>query len=84
MCNHCPYVIHILPQLVKIANDYKKKGVSVIGINSNDISEYPEDSPEKMLDLIKKYKIPFVYLFDENGERREKFSTKPDDKVSIR
>ena len=38
MCNHCPYVIHILPQFVKIANDYKKKGVSVVGINSNDIS----------------------------------------------
>ena len=68
MCNHCPYVIHILPQLVKIANDYKKKGVSVIGINSNDISEYPDDSPAKMLDLIKKYKIPFVYLFDETQE----------------
>ena len=68
MCNHCPYVIHILPQLVKIANDYKKNGISIVGINSNDISEYPDDSPEKMCHLIKKYKIPFPYLFDETQE----------------
>lgn len=64
MCNHCPYVVHVLDGIVQLANDYLPKGLAVIAINSNDISKYPDDSPEKMVDLIKKYNIPFPYLFD--------------------
>ena len=68
MCNHCPYVIHVLNALVELTNDYIPKGVSVIGINSNDIINYPDDSPEKMIGLIHNYKIPFPYLFDETQD----------------
>tara|TARA_B100001115_G_scaffold141890_1_gene109598 strand:+ start:183 stop:740 length:558 start_codon:yes stop_codon:yes gene_type:complete len=68
MCNHCPYVIHVLPQLIKIANEYMSKGVSFIAINSNDIIRYPEDSPENMIRLVKEYNIPFPYLFDESQD----------------
>ena len=73
MCNHCPYVIHILNQLVKLYSDYKEKGISVIGINSNDIISYPEDSPENMIKLIKKYNINFPYLFDETQETAKNY-----------
>ena len=52
MCNHCPYVIHILHQLVEIYSDYKEKGISVIGINSNDMSSHPEDSPENIFEYL--------------------------------
>ena len=68
MCNHCPYVIHVLNQLVEISNEYKQKNVNFIGINSNDIISYPEDSPENMKKLVKDYNIKFPYLFDENQE----------------
>ena len=68
MCNHCPYVIHVLDQLVQISNDYKSKKVRFIGINSNNIISHPEDSPEKMKTLVKEYNIPFSYLFDETQE----------------
>ena len=68
MCNHCPYVIHVLNQLVKISNEYKQKNVNFIGINSNDIIAYPEDSPENMKKLVKDYNIKFPYLFDETQE----------------
>ena len=68
MCNHCPYVIHILDQLIQISNDYKSKGVSFIGINSNNIISHPQDSPENMNELVKKYNIPFPYLFDQTQE----------------
>ncbi len=68
MCNHCPYVIHILDQLVQIANDYSSKDVSFVGINSNNIITHPQDSPENMVKLIEEYKIQFSYLFDENQE----------------
>ena len=68
MCNHCPYVIHVLNQLVEISNEYKQKNVNFIGINSNDIISYPEDSPENMKKLVKDYNIKFPYLFDETQE----------------
>ena len=64
MCNHCPFVVHVLPELVNIANEYINQGISFIAINSNDIISYPEDSPENMIKLIKEYSIPFPYLFD--------------------
>ena len=48
ICNHCPFVIHVNPEIVSIANAYKTKGLSFIAISSNDAINYPQDSPEKM------------------------------------
>ena len=48
LCNHCPYVLHVNEQLVKLANDYMPKGVKFIAISSNDIVKYPQDAPDKM------------------------------------
>src|SRR5471032_2031006 len=53
MCNHCPYVIHIRAGLAKLANDYVPKHVAIVGINSNDAKNYPEDSPAKMKEEVK-------------------------------
>ncbi len=66
MCNHCPFVKHILKDLVKVVRRYQAKGVAVVGINSNDIANFPEDSPEKMAKLAKKAGFTFPYLFDES------------------
>ena len=74
MCNHCPFVVHILPQLVDIAYEYINKGISFIAINSNDIISYPQDSPENMIKLVKEYNIPFPYLFDESQEIAKAYS----------
>ena len=68
MCNHCPYVVHVLDGLVQLANDYLPKGVSIIAINANDVSNYPDDSPDKMLNLIHNNNIPFPYLYDETQD----------------
>ncbi|HEV2614146.1 MAG TPA: thioredoxin family protein [Gammaproteobacteria bacterium] len=68
MCNHCPFVQHILPKLVEVAADYKEKGVNFIAINSNDTDNYPEDAPEKMKALANLKKFSFPYLFDELQE----------------
>lgn len=65
ICNHCPFVIHIANELSSFANEYKDKGLSIIAINSNDITNYPDDSPEKMITFSEKYKFEFPYLFDE-------------------
>lgn len=68
MCNHCPYVKHILNGIVSLSRDYIPKGISFVGINANDVSKYPDDSPEKMKQLAIENKFQFPYLFDETQE----------------
>ena len=68
LCNHCPYVIHVNEELVRIANDYHSKGVSFVAISSNDVEKYPEDSPDKMAIVAKVLRYPFPYLYDESQE----------------
>lgn len=68
ICNHCPFVQHVLDGIVQLANDYIPKGISFISINSNDISRYTEDAPIYMNKLSIEKQIPFPYLFDETQE----------------
>lgn len=68
ICNHCPYVIHIIDELVEVGKMYTDKGVSFVMINSNDVKNYPDDSPEKMVAFAKERNFPFPYLFDETQE----------------
>jgi len=68
MCNHCPFVVHIIEKLVAIYEEYNDKGVQFIAINANDVENYPEDSPENMLQFAKKWNLKFPYLFDESQD----------------
>jgi peroxiredoxin len=66
MCNHCPYVKHIINKFVEIVKEYQAKGVAVVGINSNDVESFPEDNPENMAKAAKAKGFTFPYLYDEN------------------
>lgn len=68
MCNHCPYVKHILTGILDLSRDYAPKGIKFAGINSNDVQNYPDDSPEKMKELALNMNFNFPYLFDESQE----------------
>ena len=68
ICNHCPYVIHVNPELIRLANDYTLKGVRFIAISSNDVTHYPDDSPELMVVQAKQLNYPFPYCYDESQE----------------
>jgi thiol-disulfide isomerase/thioredoxin len=68
ICNHCPFVKHVNKELVRLANDYIPKGISFIAISSNDVTNYPEDSPEKMKEVAQALRYPFPYLYDESQE----------------
>ena len=68
ICNHCPFVIHINAEIVKMANEYQKKGIQFITISSNDIINYPQDAPHLMKELAKKENYNFPYLYDETQE----------------
>ncbi len=64
MCNHCPFVIHLRSALATFAKEYQAKGLGIVGINSNDDSTYPDDSPERMKAEAKSAGYTFPYLFD--------------------
>ena len=66
MCNHCPYVIHVADQLAQLAAEYQQRGVAIVGINSNDASKYPQDSPEQMVHEAEQRGYVFPYLFDDD------------------
>lgn len=68
LCNHCPYVIHVNPEIVRLAKEYQEKGVSFVAISSNDVKKYPQDGPEEMKKHAAKVGYPFPYLYDESQE----------------
>lgn len=65
MCNHCPYVIHIREGLAQLARDYAPRGVGMVGINANDVENYPADSPAKMKEEVQAAGYTFPYLYDQ-------------------
>ncbi|MCL4790256.1 MAG: thioredoxin family protein [Verrucomicrobia bacterium] len=66
LCNHCPYVKHIRAGLAQLARDYQPRGVGIVGINANDVVNYPADSPAKMAEEVKAAGYTFPYLYDES------------------
>jgi peroxiredoxin len=64
LCNHCPYVLHINQALAELVSDYTPRGVSFIGISSNDAVQYPDDAPDKMTLHAKAHGYTFPYLYD--------------------
>jgi peroxiredoxin len=68
ICNHCPFVKHVRDELAGLGRDYQKKGVAIVAINSNDVANFPDDSPAKMKDEVEAAGYTFPYLFDETQE----------------
>lgn len=68
MCNHCPFVIHLRTQLAEFATEYMANGLGVVGISSNDVDNYPQDGPEKMVEEAADAGYEFPYLYDESQE----------------
>jgi thiol-disulfide isomerase/thioredoxin len=66
LCNHCPYVKHIRSELAAFAREYVGRGLAVVGINSNDVANYPDDRPEKMAEEVRAAGYVFPYLYDES------------------
>ena len=65
MCNHCPYVLHLLDKIIEISNEIKELGINTVGISSNDVENYPEDHPKLMKKLAEDRDFSFPYLYDE-------------------
>lgn len=68
LCNHCPYVKNILPEFLKLTEEYIPMGIRFAAISPNDINKYPEDSPDRMRALAIEKNFGFPYLYDESQE----------------
>lgn len=67
-CNHCPYVHAWNPRLRSVAEDYAGKGVRFLAVNSNDDSQKPADSFDRMVQFVADQDWPIPYLRDESQE----------------
>lgn len=65
ICNHCPFVVHVNPEITRLAGEYQQKGINFIAISSNDVENYPQDAPHLMKEKAKEEGYPFPYLYDE-------------------
>lgn len=68
ICNHCPFVIHVNPQISQLAKDYISKGINCIAISSNDVDNYPQDAPHLMKQNAIDNDYIFPYLYDQTQE----------------
>ena len=80
ICNHCPYVQHVRPELGRLADDYGPRGLAVAAINSNSLETHPQDGPDSMKELAIAEGWDFPFLFDETQAvaRRYKAACTPD------
>ena len=68
ICNHCPYVVHVVEQLAALGRDYQGEGLRVVAISSNDVERYPADAPEHMAAFAKTHGFTFPYCYDASQE----------------
>lgn len=74
ICNHCPFVKHVNPEIVKLAAKYKNKGIGFIAISSNDVENYPQDAPALMKENAKQEGYTFPYLYDATQETAKAYA----------
>ncbi|MBT2162129.1 thioredoxin family protein [Zobellia barbeyronii] len=68
ICNHCPFVKHVNPELAKLARDYQSKEIGFIAISSNDVDNYPQDAPHLMKQVALEEGYTFPYLYDQTQQ----------------
>ncbi|HBP87438.1 MAG TPA: thioredoxin family protein [Nitrospiraceae bacterium] len=68
ICRHCPYVVHVQEELAKLGRDYQEKNVGIVAISSNDVKNYPQDSPARLKEMARDLGFRFPYCYDESQE----------------
>ena len=68
LSNHCPFVQHLADELAAFGREYQEKGLAIVGICSNDATNYPNDHPDRMAEEVESRGYTFSYLYDESQE----------------
>ncbi|MGP0128523.1 MAG: thioredoxin family protein [cyanobacterium endosymbiont of Rhopalodia musculus] len=74
ICQHCPFVKHVQNELVKLGEDYVKQGLGIVAISANDISNHPDDSPEKLKAMAQQLRFNFPFCYDESQETTKAYT----------
>jgi thiol-disulfide isomerase/thioredoxin len=78
ICRHCPYVVHVKPELIRLAKDYQGKSVGIVGISSNDARRYPDDAPDKLAELSRELDVPVLYDESQSVAKAYRAACTPD------
>ena len=73
ICNHCPFVKHVKQELANIGKDYVALGLGIVGISSNDVENYPDDSPEKLKQMAQSFQMNFPICYDQSQAVAHKY-----------
>lgn len=73
ICNHCPFVIHVNPEISRLGKEYQTQGIAFIAISSNDVENYPQDAPLLMKEVAREQLYSFPYLYDETQKIAEAY-----------
>ena len=68
ICNHCPYVLAVIKEIVKDCKELENNGIKSVAIMSIDPKVYEEDSFENMIHFAKNNDFNFPYVIDETQE----------------
>jgi thiol-disulfide isomerase/thioredoxin len=68
ICNHCPFVQHVLPELAQLERSYRSRGLGILAVNANDVQAYPADAPAEMARLARQEGWGFPFLLDETQD----------------
>jgi hypothetical protein len=74
ICRHCPYVIHVQEELAELGRDYHEKNVGMMAVSSNDVKNYPQDSPARLKDMAEELALAFPYCYDESQKVAKAFT----------
>lgn len=74
LSRHCPYVQHIKGELSRLGRDYASRDIGIVAITSNDVQNYPDDSPEMLKAMAQEEGFKFPILFDENQNVAKDFT----------
>lgn len=65
ICQHCPFVKHIKPEIAKLDRDYRNSELGIVAISANDIEKHPEDSPNHLKQMAEELELTFPVCYDE-------------------
>jgi peroxiredoxin len=74
ICRHCPFVVHVKNELVRLGNDYEGKAVGIVAVSSNDADVYPDDAPASLKEMALELGFRFPFCHDETQQVAKAYS----------
>lgn len=68
LCNHCPYVQAVEDRIIALRKEFAGRSVQLVGICSNDPTDYPDDAPDRLAARWREKDYGFPYLVDDSQQ----------------